>query len=75
VVVQGNGRRCAGKTLSGWPCRAQVLPGKRHCLFHDPARRGLQAQARWQGARARNRGTATLPADVADLARKAKGKK
>ena len=43
--------RCPGKTKSGRPCRAAVLPGSRFCLSHDPSRRAALAESRRRGGR------------------------
>lgn len=59
---------CTSTKADGSPCRAQALPGKAVCVFHDPDGAERRAEARRRGGHTRNRPPATLPADAPDMA-------
>src|SRR5262245_39488332 len=59
--------QCTATKTDGQPCRATALPGKEHCVFHDPDSAGRRKAARSAGGRARLRPRATLPPDTPDV--------
>lgn len=59
--------QCQHKKRDCTRCRANALPGKTRCLFHDPDRAGQRAAGRRRGGISRSRPAATLPADTPDL--------
>jgi hypothetical protein len=60
-------RRCEHVKPGGSRCRAQALPGKRACTFHDPDLAVKRAEGRRRGGRARSRPAAVLPPGTPDL--------
>ena len=54
-------RRCEATKADGSPCRAAALPGRPHCLFHDPGSREARAAGRTAGGKNRSRPAAVLP--------------
>jgi hypothetical protein len=61
-----SGRPCAATRADGSPCRAQALPGKSFCTFHDPATAARRRAGRRAGGRARLRKAVVLPPDTPD---------
>lgn len=61
--------RCNHMKMAGGRCRAKVLPGKRRCVFHDPALASKRAEGRKRGGQTRADGlrAMALPADAPDL--------
>jgi hypothetical protein len=59
--------RCTAQKADGSPCRAAALPGKEHCLFHDPERAAERDAARSRGGRASHKPPAVV-ADAEDVA-------
>jgi hypothetical protein len=53
--------RCEATKADGSPCRAAALPGRPHCLFHDPDSREARAAGRTAGGKNRSRPAAVLP--------------
>jgi hypothetical protein len=56
---------CTAYRDDGQPCKARRLPGREHCLFHDPARAGQLVRARWLGGKRRRRKPPVPPDAVA----------
>jgi len=44
-------RACGAETKRGTPCAAFALPGRLHCISHDPERAEMLAAARSRGGR------------------------
>ena len=59
--------RCAFVKPVGVLCGAAALPGKKHCVFHDPASRAKTAAGRRKGGLNRKEPAATLPPDAPPL--------
>lgn len=59
--------QCSHKKRDGSRCRANALPGKTQCLFHDPVRAQQREAGRRQGGINRSQKAATLPSDTPDL--------
>jgi hypothetical protein len=57
---------CRHKKPDGSKCKANALPGKRLCVFHDPSSEKARAEGRRQGGVTRSRPAATLPPDMPD---------
>jgi hypothetical protein len=60
-------RRCEATKADGSPCRAAALPGRPHCLFHDPGSRETREAGRTAGGKSRSRLAAVRPADTPDF--------
>jgi hypothetical protein len=58
---------CIHKKRNGQCCRANALPGKHHCTFHDPELEEERAEGRRRGGVNRSQKAATLPPDTQDL--------
>jgi hypothetical protein len=57
--------RCQHQKRGGGRCKGRA-GASGYCSFHDPAQAAAQARGRREGARARNRKAAVLPADTPD---------
>jgi hypothetical protein len=62
--------KCNHTKPDGTRCRANALPGKTRCTFHDPDLADQRAQGRRQGGVNRSKPAATLPPDTPDLSLK-----
>jgi hypothetical protein len=59
---------CTGTKKDGSPCPNRPRPGKRYCMFHDPALADARAEGRKKGGVNRSQPAATLPPDTPPLA-------
>jgi hypothetical protein len=60
-------RQCEATTGGGDRCKAVALPGKAHCVFHDPAHAEARAAGRRAGGKRRSQPAAVLPSGTPDI--------
>jgi hypothetical protein len=60
-------RECQYLKAGGEPCRAQALPGRTSCIFHDPDLAAKRAEGRKRGGTVRSKPAAVLPRSTPDL--------
>jgi hypothetical protein len=59
--------QCERLKKDGTRCRAQALPGKSLCCFHDPELAAKRAEGRKRGGQARSKPAVVLPPDTPEL--------
>lgn len=64
--MQDHNMQCEGVKVDGSKCQAKALPGRPHCVFHDPATAEARAAGRRAGGKRRSRPAAVLPLEEPD---------